>query len=112
MDNSFDDPNRESQINVSKRDNSFTETPLVENVETIDEPLLNLEDKMSMLSTNQIEELTNRKQSSDFQSFVNSCKLCFGNAYLSIPNVFSLTGWLGGIFLMSFVGALNIYTMR
>jgi len=56
--------------------------------------------------------MENRKKSSDLQSFANCCKLCFGNAYLSIPQVFSLTGWLGGIFLMSLVGSLNIYTMR
>ena len=42
---------------------------------------------------------------------MNSAKLCYGNAYLSIPNVFSKTGWLGGITLMTFVGLLNIYTM-
>lgn len=40
-----------------------------------------------------------------------SAKLCYGNAYLSIPNVFSKTGWLGGIFLFCMVGLLNIYTM-
>ena len=42
---------------------------------------------------------------------MNSAKLAYGNAYLSIPNVFSYTGWLGGLILFSFVGALNIYTM-
>jgi amino acid permease len=57
------------------------------------------------------ESIENRKQSSNFQSFVNTCKLVFGNAYLSIPNVFSLTGWVGGIVLFSVVGSLNIYTM-
>lgn len=51
------------------------------------------------------------RQSSDFQSWMNSAKLCYGNAYLSIPNVFSKTGWLGGILLFSIVGLLNIYTM-
>jgi len=35
----------------------------------------------------------------------------FGNAYLSIPNVFSLTGYVGGYVLFSVVGSLNIYTM-
>mmetsp|Transcript_73290 Transcript_73290/g.101678 ORF Transcript_73290/g.101678 Transcript_73290/m.101678 type:complete len:93 (+) Transcript_73290:220-498(+) len=39
-------------------------------------------------------------------------KLCFGNAYLSIPNVFSITGIIGGIFLFAIVGSLNIYTMQ
>ena len=52
-----------------------------------------------------------RRKSSDFQSFMNSVKLAYGNAYLSIPNVFSKTGWLGGILLFSVVGILNIYTM-
>lgn len=42
---------------------------------------------------------------------MNSAKLCYGNAYLSIPNVFSKTGWLAGIFLFSIVGVLNVYTM-
>ena len=52
-----------------------------------------------------------RKQSSDLQSFMNSAKLCYGNAYLSIPNVFSKTGWLGGLVLFLSIGLLNIYTM-
>lgn len=42
---------------------------------------------------------------------MNSAKLAYGNAYLSIPNVFSKTGWLGGIVLFTIVGILNIYTM-
>jgi hypothetical protein len=42
---------------------------------------------------------------------MNSAKLAYGNAYLSIPNVFSYTGWLGGIILFCVVGSLNIYTM-
>lgn len=42
---------------------------------------------------------------------MNSAKLCYGNAYLSIPNVFSKTGWLGGLILFPTVGVLNIYTM-
>ena len=37
--------------------------------------------------------------------------MCFGNAYLSIPNVFSKTGWLGGICLFLVIGLINIYTM-
>ena len=58
-----------------------------------------------------VKEVEARKQSSDFQSFMNSAKLCYGNAYLSIPNVFSKTGWLGGLILFPAVGLLNIYTM-
>ena len=42
---------------------------------------------------------------------MNTAKLNFGNAYLSIPNVFTKTGWLGGLVLFSMVGLLNIYTM-
>ena len=42
---------------------------------------------------------------------MNSAKLCYGSAYLSIPSVFAKTGWLGGIILFSIVGLLNIYTM-
>lgn len=42
---------------------------------------------------------------------MNTAKLAYGNAYLAIPNVFSKTGWLGGILLFSIVGVLNIYTM-
>ena len=59
----------------------------------------------------QREQVEARKQSAPWQSWINSAKLCFGNAYLSIPNVFSKTGWLGGIVLFSIIGALNIYTM-
>ena len=59
----------------------------------------------------QREEVLARKKSSNFQSWMNSAKLCFGNAYLSIPNVFSKTGWLGGIALFVVIGILNIYTM-
>ena len=38
---------------------------------------------------------------------MNTVKLVFGNAYLSLPNTFMQTGWLGGIVLLSIVGALN-----
>ena len=54
----------------------------------------------------------NKKLSSPIQSWFTTAKLIFGNAYLSIPNVFTFTGWLGGIFLFSSIGALNIYTMH
>lgn len=66
---------------------------------------------LSPISKRQVVEAENRRQSSDFQSWMNSAKLCYGNAYLSIPNVFSKTGWLGGLLLFSIVGLLNIYTM-
>ena len=42
---------------------------------------------------------------------MNSVKLFLGNVYLTIPHVFSKTGWLGGILLYSLVAILNSYTM-
>lgn len=42
---------------------------------------------------------------------MNTAKLVFGNAYLSVPNTFMYSGWLGGIILFSVIGVLNIYTM-
>mmetsp|Transcript_560 Transcript_560/g.751 ORF Transcript_560/g.751 Transcript_560/m.751 type:complete len:310 (+) Transcript_560:71-1000(+) len=56
-------------------------------------------------------EAQDRRKSSDLQSWFNSAKLAFGNAFLSIPNVFSKTGWLGGVILFIIVGLLNIHTM-
>ena len=51
------------------------------------------------------------KKSNKFQSYINSVKIFLGNVYLTIPNVFSKTGWLGGIMLYSLVAVLNTYTM-
>ena len=42
---------------------------------------------------------------------MNTVKLFFGNAYLSIPNTFVFAGLIGGILMFSLVGALNCYTM-
>jgi amino acid permease len=42
---------------------------------------------------------------------MNTAKLFFGNAYLSIPNTFMFAGLFGGIFMFSFVGMINCYTM-
>jgi amino acid permease len=42
---------------------------------------------------------------------MNTSKLFFGNAYLSIPNTFKYTGWLGGLTLFTVVGPINCYTM-
>lgn len=42
---------------------------------------------------------------------MNTAKLFFGNAYLSIPNTFMFSGLIGGILMFSLVGALNCYTM-
>jgi amino acid permease len=53
----------------------------------------------------------NEKLSSNFQSFMNTVKLFFGNAYLSIPNTFMFAGLIGGLLMFSLVGALNCYTM-
>ena len=50
-------------------------------------------------------------KSNNFQSFINMIKLYIGNAYMSIPNTFSYTGFIGGIVLFSVVGAINCYTM-
>lgn len=50
-------------------------------------------------------------KSTNFQAFMNTAKLFFGNAYLSIPNTFMFAGVIGGILMFSLVGALNCYTM-
>jgi len=50
-------------------------------------------------------------KSSNFQAYINTAKLFFGNAYLSIPNTFSYSGIVGGILMFSVVGAINCYTM-
>jgi len=42
---------------------------------------------------------------------MNSIKIFLGNVYLTIPNVFSHVGLLGGITLYSLVALLNTYTM-
>ena len=42
---------------------------------------------------------------------MNSVKLFLGAVYLTIPNVFSHTGWLGGILLYTTIAVLNTYTM-
>ena len=67
--------------------------------------------ELSPITARRTEEVESRRKSSDFQSWMNSAKLAYGNAYLSIPNVFSKTGWLGGLILFSIVGVLNIYPM-
>ena len=43
---------------------------------------------------------------------MNSIKIFLGNVYLTIPNVFSKTGFIGGLFLYSIVAVLNTYTMN
>lgn len=42
---------------------------------------------------------------------MNTAKLFFGNAYLTIPNTFKFTGWLGGLLLFVSIGCINCYTM-
>ena len=56
-------------------------------------------------------EIEDGPKSSNFQAFMNTAKLFFGNAYLSIPNTFMFAGLIGGILMFSLVGALNCYTM-
>ncbi len=51
-------------------------------------------------------------KSTAFQSYMNSIKIFLGNVYLTMPNVFSKTGWLGGILLYSGICVINTYTMR
>ena len=53
----------------------------------------------------------NKQQSSNFQSYINTVKLYFGNAYISLPNTFMYSGWLGGMILILTVGVINCYTM-
>jgi amino acid permease len=50
--------------------------------------------------------------SSNFQCFLNTAKLFMGGLFLSMPMIFSRTGWLGGVILYSVIGLLNTYTMR
>lgn len=52
-----------------------------------------------------------KTESSNFQSFMTTAKLFFGNAYLSIPSVFMSAGLFGGIVMFSLVGLLNCFTM-
>jgi hypothetical protein len=65
---------------------------------------------LSSSSTKESGEV-NVKLSSNFQAYMNSVKIFLGNVYLTIPNVFSHVGWLGGITLYSLVALLNTYTM-
>lgn len=53
----------------------------------------------------------NKKLSNNFQAYMNTAKLFFGNAYLSIPNTFIHTGFIGGLILFVFIGIINCYTM-
>jgi hypothetical protein len=59
----------------------------------------------------EIGEVEQIKKSNDFQSFINSTKIFFGNVYLTIPHVFEQTGIVGGILLYSIIAVLNSYTM-
>ena len=57
------------------------------------------------------ERFDSMKKSTNLQSYMNSVKIFLGNVYLTIPNVFSKTGWLGGLMLYCIVALLNTYTM-
>jgi len=50
-------------------------------------------------------------KSSPIQSYLNSAKLFFGNAYLTIPSVMMRTGVVGGIFIYLMVAFLNLVSM-
>lgn len=50
-------------------------------------------------------------KSKPYQSYFNSTKIFLGNAYLTIPNVFKRTGWIGGIILFSVIALLNCISM-
>ena len=75
------------------------------------------DDRVRLLSTNspnadpQKPILADHNLSTPLQSYLNSVKIFLGNVYLTIPNVFSHTGYLGGIMLYTLVAALNTYTM-
>ncbi|CDW84980.1 UNKNOWN [Stylonychia lemnae] len=58
------------------------------------------------------ESYENQPKSSNVQSYFNSVKIFLGNVFLTMPNVFSQTGWLGGVILYSFIAVLNTYTMN
>jgi amino acid permease len=50
-------------------------------------------------------------KSKGYQLYFNSVKIFLGNAYLTIPNVFKRTGWIGGIVLFVIVALLNCVSM-
>jgi len=58
------------------------------------------------------ETFENQPKSSNIQSYFNSVKIFLGNVFLTMPNVFSQTGWLGGMILYSVIAVLNTYTMN
>lgn len=66
----------------------------------------------TMIKNDLLGEKAAKKLSTPFQSWMTTAKLCFGNAYLSVPNVFTFTGWLGGSVLFGTIGLINIYTMH
>ena len=42
---------------------------------------------------------------------MNTTKMFIGTGYLSIPNIYASSGWLGGMIMIIIVGALNCITM-
>lgn len=58
------------------------------------------------------EEFDKEVKSNAYQSYFNSVKIFLGNVFLTMPNVFKETGWLGGLLLYSMIAAMNAYTMN
>lgn len=93
-----------------------------ESTTDIDAPLVNSSPNYA-IHTKSVEERVNNnsgssgeidekeRKSTNFQAFMNTAKLFFGNAYLSIPNTFMFAGLIGGLLMFSLVGILNCYTM-
>ena len=49
--------------------------------------------------------------SNNFQTFCNNIKIFLANSYLTMPAVFSQTGWLGGVVLYTVICLISIYSM-
>jgi hypothetical protein len=43
---------------------------------------------------------------------MNSVKVTFGITFLAMPNVYSLSGWLGGLFLYTLTIAIRSFTLK
>eukprot|EP00347_Sterkiella_histriomuscorum_P016583 403352633 len=58
------------------------------------------------------ESFENQVKSNAYQSYFNSVKIFLGNVFLTMPNVFTQTGWLGGFILYTMIAIMNTYTMN
>ena len=92
------------------------------NVDEFEDSLVKLPDgnvgetPISTQSFNRMSHLFKSKdeivcKSKPYQSYFNSVKIFLGNAYLTIPNVFKRTGWIGGIVLLTVIALLNCISM-